>query len=428
MDTNKKISSELDSLESLVDMSRLNNLSDGVFAIALTLLAFDIRLPGDVRIDDLPSNLIELAPNFMVYLISFVVIGGAWGAHQRMLKQIQRGDGVLVWFNLLCLLFVALIPASAAILGRYPEVFLAITFFALDVTLIQLTTLWLWRHASQYGLVNLALDPRVVKSIGRRLTLSTVIFAISIPLALWSVWITYLFWVGLFILLFTTDWLSWQLATRTQQTTFPLDHAKRASIQLQHKEGYLRIDSEAPENILLDGVFGGGLESKVNRSKDAANIQVRYLERRGFLSWKYPWSWGSASLLDWTLHLSDQIPIELEIETSTGRSTLELDSLQITDLRIKADTCETQLSLPDRTGQTLVHITANTAKLVILVPPKVAAHIHLPSSETFISAEIDLARFPMIEEGREYRSKRYKTASKRVDIRIDGRMSPFEII
>ncbi|HEY7506398.1 MAG TPA: TMEM175 family protein, partial [Nitrososphaera sp.] len=237
-----KVSSESNSRESLVEMNRLNNLSDGIFAVALTLLAFDLRLPEDVLRSELPGKLLELAPKFMVYLISFVIIGGAWGAHQRMLSQIKRGDGVLVWFNLFCLLFIGLLPATAAILGRYPDAFLAITCFALDVALVQLTILWLWRHASRHGLINPLLDPRVVLSIGRRLSLSTAIFTISIPLALWNPWITYLFWIGLFLLLFTTDWLSWQLAAREQQTTFPLDHARRASIHVQHEAGHLQID------------------------------------------------------------------------------------------------------------------------------------------------------------------------------------------
>jgi uncharacterized membrane protein len=72
-----KVFSTSNSLESLVDMNRLNNLSDGVFAIALTLLAFDIRLPEGVLIGELHTKLLELAPKLMVYLISFVVIGGA---------------------------------------------------------------------------------------------------------------------------------------------------------------------------------------------------------------------------------------------------------------------------------------------------------------------------------------------------------------
>jgi uncharacterized membrane protein len=426
MDIENRVSSGSNSSESLVEMSRLNNLSDGVFAIALTLLAFDIRLPVEAQVGDLSNGLLKLAPKFAVYLISFVVIGGAWGAHQRMLSQIKRGDGVLVWFNLFCLLFVGLLPASAALLGRYYNEFLAIMCFALDVALIQLTTLWLWHHASRQELINPMLDPRVVKSISRRLILSTVIFVLSIPLALWNSWITYLLWVGLFILLFTTDWLAWQLAARKQQTTFPLDHAKRASIHVKHKEGILRIDSKAAENILLDGVFGAGLESQVDRSDDAANIQLSGTERRGLLSWKYPWSWGSASLLDWTLHLSDQIPIELEVETSIGRSALELGALQITDLKINANTSEIEIFLPDREGHVTVHIEAKTSYLTVRVPPDVAAYIH--GDRDPAADEIDLARFPMIKGGREYRSKRYKTASKRVDIRIDGTMSSVKIV
>jgi uncharacterized membrane protein len=193
MDIENKASSESNTPEALVEMSRLNNLSDGVFAIALTLLAFDLRLPEGVLIGDLPNNLLGPAQKFIVYLISFVVIGGAWSSHQRMLNQIKRGDGPLVWFNLSCLLFVGLLPASAAILGRYTDEFLAITCFALNVALIQLTTLWLWRHASRQGLVNSALDPRVVTSIGRRLNFSAFIFMLSIPLALLSMWVTYLF-------------------------------------------------------------------------------------------------------------------------------------------------------------------------------------------------------------------------------------------
>jgi uncharacterized membrane protein len=433
MAIDNKSSSGSNSLESLVEMSRLNNLSDGVFAIALTLLAFDLRLPGEVLAIDLPNKLLELAPKFVVYLISFVVIGGAWGAHQRMLKQIKRGDGVLVWFNLFCLLFIGLLPAGAALLGRYPKEFVAITCFALDVTLIQLTTLWLWRHASQSGLINPRLDPRVVVSIGRRLNLSTVVFLLSIPLALWNPWITYLFWVGLFILLYTTDWLSWQQSAMSERTSIPLENAKRANVHIQHgagmlQAGILQIDSKVKGRVLLNGVFGGGLTSRVDRSGDAADIQLRVPERRGFLSIQYPWSWGSENLLDWTIHLSDQIPLALKIEISAGVSIIELGSLWITDLKISVNASETQISLPDREGHTTVNIEARAAALTILVPTDVAAFIYDHNEKDTPSAEFDLLRFPMIEEGHTYRSEHYETASKRVDIRIDNSMSLVKIV
>jgi uncharacterized membrane protein len=421
-----EVSPKSNAAESLVEMNRLNNLSDGLFAFALTLLAYDLRLPEGIPIGDLPENVLKLVPKFMVYLISFVVIGGAWGAHQRMLKQIKRGDGVLVWFNLFCLLLVALVPASAAILGRYPKEFLPITLFALDVALIQLTTLWLWRHASRQGLINPILHPRVVKSIGRRLTLSTSIFVLSIPLALWSYWITYLFWIGLFILLFTTDWLSWQLVALRQQTTFPLDDAKRARVHIRHRAGHLQIDSRTERHILLEGDFGGGLESRVDRSEDGTNIQLRDPERSGLLSWKYPWSWGPEDVLDWTLHLSDQIPLALEIETYAGELTLELGALQITELKIKVESSSTRISLPDREGHTTINIDAITAMLIIRVPLDVAASIH--NEFVMGTVEGDLARFPTLETERHYQSANYERATKRADIRIGGDMSSVEVV
>ena len=266
----------------------------------------------------------------------------------------------------------------------------------------------------------------MVVSIGRRLNLSTAIFVFSIPLALWKPEIIYFFWVGLFILLFTTDWLSWQLASMKEQTSFPLDGAKRASIHVQHEAGLLKIDSEAEGSTLLNGVFGGGLVSDVDRSKYGMNIRLRVLQRQGLLSWKFPWSWGPENVRDWTLHLSDQIPLALALETSSGLATLELGSLQITELKISANSSATQITLPDRTGTTTVNIEARTASLTIHVPSHTAATIHHEIVGGKI--EVDLARFPMIEDGREYRSGNYKTARKHVDIRLHGTMSSVEIV
>lgn len=414
-----------DSTESLVDMNRMNGLGDGVFAFALTLLALDLRLPEGAPVSALPENLLQLAPKFLVFLVSFVVIGGGWGAHQRMLKQIRRGDGLLVWFNLFCLLFVALLPASAALLGRYPTAFLAITVFALDVALIQLASLWLWRHASSQGLINPRLDPRVVRSIARRLWLSTVIFVLSIPLALLSIWITYLFWAGLFLLLFTTDWLAWQQAARVQQTRFPLEGVQRARIVIQHHGGRMRIASGAERDILLEGVFGGVLESEVDRSEEAATIHLREPKRRGLLSYRYPWSWGTETALDWRLKLNDKIPLSLEIEVTAGDLTLELEGLQVTDLTARLNTSNTHIALPDRDGTTRVHLEAHTVRLSIRVPPGVAADLY---NEMNVGAvEGDLERFAIIEEGRHWRSEGYASAARRADIRIVGEVSEVRV-
>ena len=180
----------------------------------------------------------------LVYLISFVVIGGAWGSHQRMLGQIRRGDGLLVWFNLLSLLFVTFLPATSALLGRFPSAFLALLCFAADVLLIQVSALWLWRHARTHGLINPTLDPRVVVGIGRRLGLSAIVFGASIPLALFNSSLAYVLWIGIFILIFATDWLSWQQAIQTRRAEIPLDGATRARVHVRHGGGQLHVRGE----------------------------------------------------------------------------------------------------------------------------------------------------------------------------------------
>ena len=123
-----------------------------LYAIVLTLLVFDIHIPENTLGSELTAVLLGLGPKLVIYLISFIVVGGAWGSHQRMLSQVRRGDGPLVWFNLLSLLFVTLVPASAALWRSFPGDFVAIVCFAADVILIQLTALWLWQHAGKHDL------------------------------------------------------------------------------------------------------------------------------------------------------------------------------------------------------------------------------------------------------------------------------------
>ena len=206
--------------ETLVEMGRLNALSDGVIAIALTILVLEIRLPEMNQNSTLGTRLVELSPRLLIYLISFIIIGGAWASQQRMLRQIKRGDGPLVWFNLFSLLFITLLPAAAALLGSYPREILAILVFSADVIMIQLAPLLLWRHASKYGLVSPALDPRIVTGVGRRLTIIAIAFAITVPLALINAILVYAIWVILSVLIFTTDWLSWQQGLKPDNQEF----------------------------------------------------------------------------------------------------------------------------------------------------------------------------------------------------------------
>jgi uncharacterized membrane protein len=414
--------------ETIVELGRLNSLSDSVFAFALTLMVLDVRVPEDALAGDLAANVVALAPKLLIYLISFVVIGGAWASHQRMLGQIKRGDGMLVWLNLFSLLFVTLMPASAGLLGRFPGQLIAVLVFAADVILIQLSALWLWRHASKNGLVNPALDRRVVVGVGRRLSLSAVAFSFTIVLALLNTHLVYIVWIALFALLFTTDWLSWQQALKATQRTIALDGAARGQLEIIHGSGNLNLHADASHNVLVQGRFGSGLDTQITREGDLLAVQLHISKRRGLMSQYYPWAWGSASALDWNLSLNPQIPLSLHLMTGTDQATLDFTDAQLSRLQLEASSSSINLLLPSNAGETAVHIQASSLILVIQIPPGVAARIYSSRELSAMEVEVDSNRFTLVDDGKAYRSSDYDTAPNRVEIQLELVHSSVQII
>ena len=102
-----------------MNKNRVEALSDGVFAIVITLLILDIRVP-DVDYSQLSASLVELLPRIFAYMISFGVIGVYWLAHHQTLQLIAKLDGFMIWLNLIYLLAVSFMPFPTALLGRYP--------------------------------------------------------------------------------------------------------------------------------------------------------------------------------------------------------------------------------------------------------------------------------------------------------------------
>ena len=103
-----------------MNKSRLEAFSDGVFAIAITLLILDVRLP-EVSYDHLWQALKEIIPNILAYVMSFLVIGMYWVGHHTSFRIVAKTDGVLLWLNILLLLCISFIPFPTSMLGKYPH-------------------------------------------------------------------------------------------------------------------------------------------------------------------------------------------------------------------------------------------------------------------------------------------------------------------
>jgi uncharacterized membrane protein len=98
---------------------RIHAFSDGVFAFAITLLILDVRLPADIAKADLGAELLALWPNYLAFLLSFIVIGVYWMSHVQMFREIADFDQGMIWLNLLYLLFIVVIPFSTSVLSLH---------------------------------------------------------------------------------------------------------------------------------------------------------------------------------------------------------------------------------------------------------------------------------------------------------------------
>lgn len=132
-----------------MQLERTVLFSDAVFAIAITLLALEVRVP-EVEAAALPGALWALLPDVGVYALSFVIVGLYWVGHHRMFRSIVRDDDTLLWLNLFFLLCIAFLPVASSIIGHYAHP-LAIMMYCCVLCLASLTNILLWRYASYRG-------------------------------------------------------------------------------------------------------------------------------------------------------------------------------------------------------------------------------------------------------------------------------------
>lgn len=180
-----KVPSEPDQQDQL-GLERLIFFSDAVFAIAITLLALEIRLPTEkVLLSDsqLSAQLTGMWHEYLAFFISFMVIGTFWMAHHRKYRFIKRYDDRLMLLNLLFLMLVAFVPFPSSIISKYSER-TATIFYALTMALAGLLIAGIWWYASYH---NRLIDPDLdVKQRQRQFAaplITTTIFLLSIGVA-----------------------------------------------------------------------------------------------------------------------------------------------------------------------------------------------------------------------------------------------------
>ena len=168
-----------DSLDTGRRLGRVDAFSDGLFAIAATLLALSIDVPT-VPEDRLDSTLDTLIPSVTAYFISFAVVGLFWLRHHEFFGRLRASDSALAVINLVFLSFVALLPVPTQLLGRYDNSAAPVVIYAAMIIVLSLLLHTLIRHAERGGLMGPDAAP-ISDPVGLLAILGA--FGASIPLA-----------------------------------------------------------------------------------------------------------------------------------------------------------------------------------------------------------------------------------------------------
>ncbi len=179
------------------EFSRLLAFSDGLFAIAMTLLVVGIEVPDLSDTDsvhELAEALNDDLGSFISFFISFVVIGRYWVAHHAFIARLAAIDTSLIGLNLVYLMFIAFLPFPTGLLGNFFENPLSIAIYAVAVGAVSGMEVVLFRQARRDGLLERE-TPDDVYRWGNMLSLSPVIFFIaSIPVAFISTSLAVVVW------------------------------------------------------------------------------------------------------------------------------------------------------------------------------------------------------------------------------------------
>jgi uncharacterized membrane protein len=147
------MSEEIEGEELFLTKGRLEGLSDGIFAFAMTLLVVGLDLPDKTNIVQSTGYamdlLVSLESDFLHYILAFLILGAFWLSHHTQLHSVKRIDKVYVWLNLCVLLFVALLPFTTSFSGDFPKVPVGAMVFEASLFAIGIAMFCQWLYATQ---------------------------------------------------------------------------------------------------------------------------------------------------------------------------------------------------------------------------------------------------------------------------------------
>lgn len=170
-------------------LERLAALSDGIFAVAMTLLVLDLHAPATEAIHnetDLWRALVTLLPTLIMYLMSFLTLGIFWNGQQVQLNHLARGNRHLTWIHLAFLAAVCMMPFSTSLLARFIAYRIALLVYWFNILILGLALYVSWRYARAAGLLGETTTVEISCAIERRILIAQSLYAVGALLCLFN--------------------------------------------------------------------------------------------------------------------------------------------------------------------------------------------------------------------------------------------------
>lgn len=171
----------------ILKISRLEGLTDGIFAIAMTILVLDLRLSPGLSNASLPTLLMnDIAVRLLVYVGSFIILGTLWIAMNFQLGLLAHVTRPYLWANVFYLMVICVVPFSASLVAAYPKNPLSIIFFAANLLFASLGQFITTQSAHKRHLNNEFYHPDIQRAVIRRICVGPLFYISSIVMAYWN--------------------------------------------------------------------------------------------------------------------------------------------------------------------------------------------------------------------------------------------------
>jgi uncharacterized membrane protein len=175
------------------NIERLSALSDGIFAVAMTLLVLDLHIPTAAQVHgerELLAALAALGPQWVAYGMSFLTLGIFWAGQQTQLNHLAEGTRDLTWIHLGFLFTITLLPLSTRLLAEFITYRGALGIYWLNILAPGVTLYWSWKYATRAGLIKEDTPQAVRASICKRITIAQTLYAVGAALCVFNTWVS----------------------------------------------------------------------------------------------------------------------------------------------------------------------------------------------------------------------------------------------